>query len=81
MSLILAAAMVAGKLDEGEGVKWLQGHLDYVSAPLLGEPWILAADVTVKALYGHWAEYVADLGKALRLGRSFAKMGTQKKQD
>jgi hypothetical protein len=42
-----------GKLDETAGVGWLQDHLDYVSAPLLSEPWILDADVTVKPLYGH----------------------------
>ena len=41
------------KLDETEGVKWLQAHLDYVVAPLLGEPWVLDTDVTVKPLYGH----------------------------
>ena len=41
------------KLDETEGVNWLQEHLDYVVAPLLGEPWVLDADVTVKPLYGH----------------------------
>jgi hypothetical protein len=28
-------------------------HLQHVYAPLLGEPWILDADVTVKPLYGH----------------------------
>jgi len=42
-----------GKIDETKGVGWLQDHLDYVSAPLLGEPWILDVDVTVKPLYGH----------------------------
>jgi len=42
-----------GKIDETKGVEWLQGHLDYVSAPLLSEPWILDTDVTVKPLYGH----------------------------
>jgi len=42
-----------GKMDETKGVEWLQGHLDYVSAPLLAEPWILDTDVTVKPLYGH----------------------------
>ena len=41
------------KLDEAEGVAWLQDHLLRVSAPLLSEPWILDADVTVKPLYGH----------------------------
>jgi len=27
-----------GKIDETTGVEWLQGHWDYVSAPLLAEP-------------------------------------------
>ncbi len=40
------------KLDEAEGVSWLQDHLHRVYAPLLSEPWILDADVTVKPLYG-----------------------------
>ncbi|NCA71360.1 MAG: transposase [Sphingobacteriia bacterium] len=42
-----------GKLDEAEGVAWLQDHLDACVAPLLGVPWMLDADVTVKPLYGH----------------------------
>jgi len=42
-----------GKLDEAEGVKWLQDHLDDCVAPVLSEPWILDGDVTVKPLYGH----------------------------
>lgn len=42
-----------GKLDETAGVTWLQDHLGYGVAPLLGEPWILDSDVTVKSLYGH----------------------------
>lgn len=42
-----------GKLDETAGVQWLQDHLGYCVAPLLTEPWILDADVTVKPLYGH----------------------------
>ena len=42
-----------GKLDETEGVQWWQDHLGYCVAPLLSEPWILDADVTVKPLYGH----------------------------
>ncbi|MCP4284865.1 MAG: hypothetical protein GY792_10500 [Gammaproteobacteria bacterium] len=41
------------KLDEAKGVQWLERHLHHVYAPLLGEPWILDADVTVKPLYGH----------------------------
>jgi Transposase DDE domain group 1 len=42
-----------GRLDEGRGVAWLQEHLYRISAPVLSEPWILDADVTVKPLYGH----------------------------
>ena len=41
------------KLDETEGVQWLQDHLGYGVVPLLSEPWIPDADVTVKPLYGH----------------------------
>jgi hypothetical protein len=41
------------KPDENEGVKWMQAHLDYVLAPLVGEPWVLDTDVTVRPLYGH----------------------------
>ena len=41
------------KLDEAKGVEWLSEHLHDVYAPLLGEPWILDADVTIKPLYGH----------------------------
>jgi hypothetical protein len=40
------------KIDETEGVEWLREHLLTIYAPLLGEPWILDADVTVKPLYG-----------------------------
>jgi Transposase DDE domain group 1 len=41
------------KLEEGPGVTWLQNQLQRVYDPLLSEPWILDADVTVKPLYGH----------------------------
>jgi hypothetical protein len=41
------------KIDEDEGVKWLQDHLGFCVGPTLGEPWVLDADVTVKPLYGH----------------------------
>jgi hypothetical protein len=41
------------KIDEAEGLAWLQTHLDACTAPLLSEPWILDMDSTVKALYGH----------------------------
>jgi len=40
------------KIDEASGVDWLQRHLDYTFRPLLGEPWILDVDTTVKPLYG-----------------------------
>jgi hypothetical protein len=40
------------KIDEAAGVEWLQRHLDYTFRPLLGEPWILDVDTTVKPLYG-----------------------------
>ena len=41
------------KTEEAPGVAWLQDHLDYCVAPLLGERWILDIDSTVKPLYGH----------------------------
>ncbi len=41
------------KIDEAKGLPWLQNHLDYCAAPLLGEPWVLDMDSTVKPLYGH----------------------------
>src|ERR1700760_563538 len=41
------------KIDEAKGVAWLQAHLDYCTAPLLSEPWVLDMDSTVKPLYGH----------------------------
>jgi DDE family transposase len=41
------------KIDEAKGLPWLQSHLDYCTTPLLGEPWILDMDSTVKTLYGH----------------------------
>jgi len=41
------------KIDETAGLAWLQGHLDYTTAPLLSEPWVLDMDSTIKPLYGH----------------------------
>ena len=41
------------KIEEAQGVAWLQNHLDYCTAPLLGEPWVLDTDSTIKPLYGH----------------------------
>ncbi|MGE5945484.1 MAG: transposase [Betaproteobacteria bacterium] len=40
------------KIDAASGVEWLQRHLDYTFRPLLGEPWILDVDTTIKPLYG-----------------------------
>ena len=40
-------------IGEDEGAEWLRRHLDYCTAPLLGEPWVLDMDSTVKPLYGH----------------------------
>ena len=40
-------------IGEDEGREWLQRHLDYCTAPLLSEPWVLDMDSTVKPLYGH----------------------------
>ena len=41
------------KIDQAKGLCWLQNHLDYCTTPLLGEPWVLDMDSTVKTLYGH----------------------------
>jgi len=37
---------------QGEGVAWLDAHLDRSVAPLLDVPWVLDIDTTVKPLYG-----------------------------
>jgi len=39
-------------IHEAKGLPWLQNHLDYRTTPLLGEPWVLDMDSTVKTLYG-----------------------------
>jgi hypothetical protein len=41
------------KMDEEDGVAWLQNHLQRCYEPLLTQPWILDSDVTIKPLYGH----------------------------
>jgi len=41
------------KIDPEAGAAWLQENLDYVTRPLLGEPWILDVDTTIKPLFGH----------------------------
>ena len=40
------------RLPEEEGIPWLQGSLHQVYGPVLGVPWILDADTTVKTVYG-----------------------------
>ena len=41
------------KIDEQEGVKWLQHHLQECYEPLLTLPWIMDVDVTIKTIYGN----------------------------
>jgi hypothetical protein len=41
------------KIDEAAGLAWLRNHLDYCTMPLLGQPWVLDIDTTIKPLYGH----------------------------
>lgn len=41
------------RMDEAEGIQWLQKHLHECYDPLLVHPWIMDIDVTVKPLYGH----------------------------
>jgi hypothetical protein len=41
------------KIDEAQGVHWLQQQLHHCFDPLLQEDWILDCDTTVKPLYGH----------------------------
>lgn len=41
------------RMDEDAALAWLRRHLLAVTEPLLAEPWILDADVTVKPIYGH----------------------------
>ena len=41
------------KIPEAPGLIWLRNHLDYCTAPLLGEPWVLDMDSTIKQLHGN----------------------------
>ena len=41
-----------GAMDEARAVAWLSSQFDHVLAPLLGTPWILDIDTTIKPLYG-----------------------------
>lgn len=47
-----AVRRALGRIDESEGIAWLERHLAYCTDPLLSEPWILDVDTTVKPLYG-----------------------------
>jgi len=47
------------KIDPEAGADWLRENLDYALRPLLGEPWILDVDTTVKPLYGRQEGAVA----------------------
>jgi len=47
-----AARRALSKMDETEGVLWLERHLAKTTEPLLSTPWILDLDATVKCLYG-----------------------------
>ncbi len=42
-----------GQIPEPAGTEWLDRHIDRCTHPLLGEPWILDSDTTIKLLYGH----------------------------
>jgi hypothetical protein len=46
-------------VDETAGTGWLHRHLDDCTRPVLGEPWILDMDTSVKLLYGHQEGAVA----------------------
>lgn len=41
------------KIEEREGIEWLQEHLHKCYGPLLEIPWILDVDTTIKVLYGN----------------------------
>ena len=41
------------KIDEQQGVEWMQKHLHLCFDPLLTIPWIMDVDVTVKTIYGN----------------------------
>ena len=40
------------RIDEDDGIDWLQTHLQRCYEPLLTHDWILDSDVTIKPLYG-----------------------------
>jgi hypothetical protein len=46
------ARRALNRMDEDEGIHWLQEHLMRCYSPILHLPWILDTDVTVKPLFG-----------------------------
>lgn len=41
------------RIEEAEGMAWMQKHLYSACEPLLRTPWILDVDTTIKPIYGH----------------------------
>ena len=48
-----AVRLAMRRINEKEGLDWLSDQIVGSIAPILGMPWILDVDVTVKPLYGH----------------------------
>jgi len=48
-----AVRLAMGRIEEKQGLDWLSEQIVGSIAPVLGLPWILDMDVTVKPLYGH----------------------------
>jgi len=48
-----AVRLAMGRINEVAGLDWLSDQIIGSIAPVLGLPWILDVDVTVKPLYGH----------------------------
>ena len=48
-----SARKAVKKIDQDEGIHWMQNHMMNCCSPLLKTPWILDVDTTIKPLYGH----------------------------
>jgi hypothetical protein len=48
-----AVRLAMGRIDQTKGLEWISGQVLESIAPVLGLPWILDIDTTVKLLYGH----------------------------
>ena len=48
-----AVRLAMRRMNEREGLDWISDQIIGSIAPVLGMPWILDVDVTVKPLYGH----------------------------